>query len=378
MELKTGLGAIALILIACGANSLENGAAPDQRSAVLEMRSDGRDGGMGDIVGLGLLIDSSAAAGAQADTAVIVGDAANAQIVRIGKNGKLTLRVGRKGAALGEYVRLQWAGTCAGEGIVVHDIALSRLSTLDTTLTAVRSRTIPKIFDSRDIAGCLANGRMLILNDSSTNKNNGVRRRPLSLVAFDMRTNRADTLRQFLGTEINYVKHLGTSIAVPLGARTHVSIEGSRLFAVESNLDSLWRYENNSWRSVHLEGIPTAKPPSAVDNQRARQALAWAPRTQEDRAFAPELLGETATATLAPRIDGLVAADDGTAWIGLKPNNNGQRDWVAYSGDGKRIASTHFTWTFEPRLVHGATWWGVERDSIGVETVVRYRVNGKN
>lgn len=379
MHLRRGLGAIAVVLLACGANSIENSAAPDERLAVLEMRSDGRDGGMGDIVGLALRVDTIPYPdGFNVDTSVIVGDAANAQVVRVASSGVLALRAGRKGAALGEYVRLQWVGTCDGASILVHDIALSRLSTLDTMLAAVSAKTIPKVFDSRDVAGCLPDGRVLILNDSTKSKNPGAQRKPLAIVAFDAKTGRADTLRRFRGVELNYVRHLGTFIAVPLGAKTHVSMAGTRLFVAESNLDSLWRYENNKWSSVALEAIPAAKPPTTVDDQRARQALAWAPRTQEDRAFAPGLLAETATAVTAPRIDAIVGADDGTAWIGLKPNANGQREWIDYNAHGKRIASTHFVWTFEPRLVRGSKWWGVERDSIGVETVVRYGVNAQH
>ncbi|MEP6779282.1 MAG: hypothetical protein ABJC26_05275, partial [Gemmatimonadaceae bacterium] len=227
-------------------------------------------------------------------------------------------------------------------------------------------------------AGCLPDGRVLILNDSSKDKTAGVQRKPMALVAFDAKNGRADTLHRFRGTELNYVRHLGTFIAVPLGAKTLVSLAANRLFVAESNLDSLWRFENGKWSSVALEGIPTAKPPLAVDDQRARQALAWAPRTLQDREFAPGLLAETSTAVMAPRIDALIGADNGNAWIGLKPAANGQRDWIEYNAQGKRVASTRFVWTFDPRLIRGANWWGVERDSIGVETVVRYRVSSKN
>ncbi|MEP6765615.1 MAG: hypothetical protein ABJB66_14970 [Gemmatimonadaceae bacterium] len=378
ISLQRALGAVGIALLACGANSVDNRTSADERTAVLEMRSDGRDGGMGDIVGLALRVDSSTNDGVtQVDTSVVVGSAADAQIVKVGPHGELLSRIGRKGAALGEYVRLQWVGTCNGEQIVVHDIALSRLSNLDAKLNAVSAKTIPKVFDSRDVAGCLPDGRILILNDSSKNKTPGVQRKPLALVALDTKTGRADTLNRFRGTELNYVRHLGTFIAVPLGAKTHVSLTGDRLLVAESNLDSLWRFENGKWSSVALEGIPAAKPPLTVDDQRARQALAWAPRTQQDREFAPGLLAETSTALMAPRIDAMVGADDGGAWIGLKPGANGQRDWIEYNAQGKRVASTRFVWTFEPRLIRGASWWGIERDSIGVETVVRYRVNPK-
>ena len=372
------LGAVAVVMLACGANSLENSHALDERFALLEMRSDGSNGGMGDIVGMALQIDSrSGADGARRDTSVVVGDAANAQIVRVGSQGVLELRSGRKGAAPGEYVRLQWVGSCGSTDVLVHDIALSRLSTLNSKLGVVSTKTIPKAFDSRDVAGCLPDGRVLILNDSSRIKAPGANRHALALVAFNAKTTRADTLNRFRGLELNYVRHLGTFMAVPMGARTHVSVAGPRVFVAESNLDSLWRYEDNKWSSIALDGIPPARPPLAIDDQRARQALTWAPRTAEDRAFAPGLLAETATAAMSPRIDALVGADDGTAWVGLKPSSNGQRDWIAYDARGKPVAVTRFVWTFEPRVVRGANWWGVERDSIGVETVVRYRVTAK-
>src|SRR4051812_42017088 len=109
--LRRGLGAVAIVLIACGASSIDQSVIADERTAVLEMRSEGSDGGMGDIVGLALRVDTIPTPGGNTvDTSVIAGNAADAQVVRVGPKGALIARVGRKGAALGEYVRLQWVG----------------------------------------------------------------------------------------------------------------------------------------------------------------------------------------------------------------------------------------------------------------------------
>lgn len=368
MSVRNVAAIVAMGLLACGANAVGDSRTSDERTPVLEMRADGGEGGMGDVVGLGLLADGS----------VVVGDAANAQLVRIADNGALVSRVGRRGAAMGEYSRLQWIGTCGATAMVVHDIALSRLSSLNEQLAVLTTKTIPKAFDSRDVAGCLSDGRVVILNDSFPRPPAGVLRRPLAIVAFDTKTNKADTLRRFRGNDMNNVRHLGTSIAVPLGARTFVSLAGARVFVVESDRDSLWRYDGGAWKAVAMPGIPAAQSPTPLDDQRARQVLSWAPRTAQDRAFVPNLLAETKTAAVAPRIDGIIGADDGTAWVGLKPNARGQRDWIAYDANGKRVASTQFVWTFEPRLVLGERWFGVQRDSIGVEIVVRYRLTRNN
>ena len=361
-----GLG-VAWVLIACGANVLDSAGATSAHDPVLEMRSGGGDGGMQDVVGLAVLPDSS----------VIVGDAAAAQVVHIGTDGRVVRRVGRKGSLIGEYQRLQWVGTCDDSVLYVHDIALSRISMLGSDLQTVNARTIPKNFDSRDVAGCLPGARVLILNDSAPNRVNGVFRRPLSLVRFDVPSGRADTVGLFAGAQVNFVRRLGTAIAVPMGARTHVSVVGAHILVAESDRDSLWRYDGSTWRSIALAGLPAAVAPSAADDKRARLALGWAPRTPQDRAFAPALLAETPTARLAPRIDGLIASSDGTAWVALKPDANAERMWINYSNDGKQLRTTRFAWTFEPREVRGATWWGIERDSIGVESVVRYRVDAK-
>lgn len=323
---------------------------------------------MQDVVGLAVRADSS----------VIVGDAANAQIVHIAADGHVIARVGRKGSLVGEYQRLQWVGMCDDSLLYVHDIALSRLSLLGDKLQAANTRTIPKSFDSRDIAGCLPPTQMLIMNDSTPYSVVGVFRRPLSLVRFDARSGRADTLRKFAGVQVNFVRRLGTAIAVPMGARTHVALHGAQVLVAESDRDSLWRYDGKTWRGVVLENLPVAQASTAADDKRARLALGWAPRTPQDRAFAPALLAETQTARVAPRIDGLVASSDGTVWVALKPDVNAQREWINYDPNGKQTARTHFSWSFEPREVRGATWWGVERDSIGVETVVRYRVGSRN
>jgi hypothetical protein len=365
MKARQGWGLISLLSLACGAGALR--VTPhDERQAVLEMQSTGGEGGMGDVVGLALLPDSS----------LVVGDADDAQLVRISANGSVVTRIGKRGASIGEFSRLQWVGTCANV-TVAHDIALSRLSMYDQALTVTASHTIPKAFDSRDVAGCLADGRVVILNDSFPHPPSGVTRRPLAIVSLDLHSGRADTLRKFEGSDFNYIKHLGTSIIVPLGARTLVSATPNGLIVAESDRDSLWRYDGNAWRAVALQGVPAAQRPSSADNERARLALTWAPRTSQDRAFAPSLLKETVTASQTPRIDGLIASDNGTAWIGLQPASNGQREWVEYDGNGKRVASAQFVWTFEPRLVRGSSWWGVQRDSIGVETAVRYRVADK-
>lgn len=360
------LAAVSVVLLACGANGGADASASrsaDELAVQREMQSDGGAGGMGDVVGFAVLRSGD----------VVVGDAANAQLVRIDTTGRNVSRAGRRGASTGEYSRLQWVGVC-GTAVVAHDIALSRLTQLDDTLGVSGTRTIPKSFDSRDVAGCLADGRTLILNDSFPRPAAGVQRHPLALVAFDARTGRADTLRRFRGNEVNYVRHLGTSIAVPLGARTHIAVAGATVLVAESDADSLWRYDGVRWKAVALEGVPGPQRPNAAVAERARQALLWAPRTTADKAFAPALLAETSTAGQAPRIDALVAADDGTAWIGWTPAPNGMRNWVQYDANGKRTASAQFPWSFDARIVRGARWWGVERDSIGVESVVRYRV----
>lgn len=363
----TGKGAVmgVLVLLACGANAVDSTARTTATDAVLEMRADGGEGGMQDVVGLAVLPDSS----------VVVGDAANAQVVHIAPDGHVLARAGRKGALEGEYQRLQWVGTCHDSAVRVHDIALSRLSQLGDRMQATTVRTIPRSFDSRDVAGCLPGARVLILNDSNAYRVVGVFRRPLSLVTFDMNTGKADTIGKFQGPQINYVRRLGTAIAVPMGARTHVSVSGSQILVAESDRDSLWRYDGKAWSAVALEKLPPAQPTTPADDKRARLALSWAPRTPQDRAFAPELLKETQTARTAPRIDGLVASSDGTAWVALKPDANANRQWINYDVNGKQTGNTKFVWTFEPREVRGSTWWGVERDSIGVETVVRYRVD---
>ncbi|MBC8086684.1 MAG: hypothetical protein H7Z40_05425 [Phycisphaerae bacterium] len=312
------------------------------------------------------------------DSSVVVGDAANAQVVHIAPDGHVIARAGRKGSLVGEYQRLQWVGMCDDSALYVHDVALSRISLLGDKLQAVRTRSVPKSFDSRDIAGCLSGAQLLILNDSNQYTVAGVFRRPLSLVRFDAVSGRADTLRKFAGAQVNFVRRLGTAIGVPMGARTHVAVHGSHVLVAESDRDSLWRYDGKAWRGLALENLPAAQASTAADDKRARLALGWAPRTPQDRAFAPALLAETQTSRVAPRIDGLVASSDGTAWVALKPDGNAQREWINYDAKGKQTGRTRFAWTFEPREVRGATWWGVERDSIGVETVVRYRVGAKN
>lgn len=364
---RTSLLAVALLLLACGARGVVPVEDLQLFDIVLEMRADGGSGGMQDVVGLGVYSDST----------VVVGDAGNEQVLRFNTDGTVAARAGGRGSTAGEYQRLQWVGVCDDSVLLVHDIGLSRLSQLSPRLQPMGMRSIPKAFDSRDVAGCLSDSRVLILNDSLAYPVAGVLRRPLSLVAYNWRTGHADTLRKFAGTQVNYVRHLGTAIAVPLGERTLVATSGKRIVVAESNLDSLWQYDGARWQSTALRNLPSAVRPSAIDDQRARLRLGWAPRTAQDRAFAPALLAETKTARIAPRVDALVASDDGTSWVGLKPSSDGLREWIAYDLQGQPQARTRFVWTFEPRVVRGSTWWGVERDSIGVESLVRYRIEAK-
>ena len=77
MTLRNTISAVALAVLACGARAVDNVSALEISEPVLEMKSDGGDGGMQDVVGLGLRADSS----------VIVGDAAGAQIVHISVTG---------------------------------------------------------------------------------------------------------------------------------------------------------------------------------------------------------------------------------------------------------------------------------------------------
>ena len=73
MEARQTFSAVAVVLLACGANAVDTPPTIPQSDAVLEMRSDGGAEGMQDVVGLALRPDSS----------VVIGDAGAAQIVHI-------------------------------------------------------------------------------------------------------------------------------------------------------------------------------------------------------------------------------------------------------------------------------------------------------
>ena len=210
---------IALLLLACGATGGRTVPAVPFVEPVLEMRANGGAGGMQDIVGLGVHKDGT----------IVAGDAGNAQVLRFNADGTLAARAGGRGSTAGEYQRLQWVGICDDSILLVHDIGLSRLSELGEGMHMTSMRSVPKAFDSRDVAGCLPDSRVLILNDSLVYRVVGVFRRPLSLVSFNWRTGHADTLRKFAGPQVNYVRRLGTAIAVPLGERTQVSVSGTRI-----------------------------------------------------------------------------------------------------------------------------------------------------
>jgi hypothetical protein len=70
----------------------------------------------------------------------------------------------------------------------------------------------------------------------------------------------------------------------------------------------------------------------------------------------------------------LVAGRDGTVWLALSPTSQGGPDWLVLSEEGEPVATVDTPDGVRVLLAERDALWGVERDELDVNYIVRYRV----
>jgi hypothetical protein len=72
----------------------------------------------------------------------------------------------------------------------------------------------------------------------------------------------------------------------------------------------------------------------------------------------------------------LVAGRDGTVWLAVNDPAAGEREWLVLAEDGEPVAEVRLSKDLRVLLADRTAVWGVERDDLEVEYIVRYAAPG--
>ena len=80
-----------------------------------------------------------------------------------------------------------------------------------------------------------------------------------------------------------------------------------------------------------------------------------------------------------PAVRGVMQAEDGTIWLRRydpveSETGEQMNEWWVLDADGAPLARALTPVGLSMRVINGDTVWGVERDELGVEYIVRYRL----
>lgn len=108
-------------------------------------------------------------------------------------------------------------------------------------------------------------------------------------------------------------------------------------------------------------------------------ALDGAIAAQEPRLFRPEMRrafngdAKSRIPPVYPPVKEVLVGMDHVVWVGLRHTDEGKR-WLILSSAGEVMGKVTVPPNVTLRVADAAHAWGLERDELGIETVVRYRL----
>ncbi len=133
----------------------------------------------------------------------------------------------------------------------------------------------------------------------------------------------------------------------------------------------------------------TARKVTASDQKKILDALRKMMLQQGiPSAALDQVLGAVSFAETYPAMQSVRAGPDSTVWVQhvrtaedlsgasgeLDISHMGSDDWDVFEADGRYLGTLTLPPRFRPMLVRGDDFWGVQRDSLDVPSVVRYRL----
>lgn len=382
---------LALLLLSCYG---DDDARPDfgppdvpELSAVEDLRIDGHAADLVSIAGVAVGPDGTMAL-AQLDD----------RLIRFfGPSGNSLGSVGREGRGPGEFVNLFFLGW-VGDSLTVYDSGLQRLTVLGptggfgrTVQITSRPRAGPGVealptFTTASTVYLLPDGRLFAELRSFPALRDPPDEQRAVFAHMDERgfveKVVADVVERRPGVRVRSANQLRSAeFPFPNPPRYHLATDGSRVVVVEAALDGP---DAGTYlvTAITVEGDTVLRrryPFEVVEITTAYADSVIAARAARMEERAPRLAAayrrEAELPPMRPPVLSVLNGRDGTIWLRLASSSPGRR-YLMLDADGTPLGAMSLPARTSVRVADRRLLWATVPDELGVQSLVRYRIDG--
>lgn len=390
------VGSLALVTRdSAGITMIENGAAPRDGESfapfALDSVADWRVGEEeGEAAEDPRLLDGVRDAHVLHDGSIVIANGSTSQLRRFDARGTFVAQTGRRGQGPGEFEAFS-IGDIFGDGdtVLVADAMLMRTHVYDRELQFLETRrfTLTEAVTRPYLRGVFADGDWLVLGAADGGRLGGA---PGTVIASDFALYRYDrrgapvaTLTRFPGRPryVNEARGITHFPYVPLTSEAIFAAVGDELAVLRGPRAEL-EFIDRSGRLARVVRWDRAPRPAAElwPEYRRREVAGLARASERDRVlygafYARALpLPEYAPLYTAMKVD-----DARRVWLMRfrMPYDSTDRVWDVVDSDGRLLGAVHTPASLTVFRVRRDAVLGLERDSLGVERVVRFPIQAR-
>jgi hypothetical protein len=319
----------------------------------------------------------------RADGSLVVADAGDYRLYVITPAGELQSEMGAPGPGPGEFRRIAGAIPVGANSLVVFDPAALRLTSLDATGDVLETKRLQSPDDARyaldiyHLADRAEDGSVILIPRGRvvrTELEPGVRRETMPVLRYASDGERPVPLQASQEFEIWDTEQ--GSIEVPHGDHRSVAAGAGRVVEVghQEGRVRVW-YRDGSMREITLAMEQRPMHPSARGAWIASYTSRIEDRSQRQQAEA--LLGQVPFPETTPYVSDVRVDQGGAIWLAvadLDPDRTSDR-WIRIDDDGRATDRVRIPLSLRPQVIDDTQVIGIWTDSLGVQSVRRYRWN---
>jgi hypothetical protein len=306
---------------------------------------------------------------------IAVADGGNHVIRIFDGTGKHLRSFGRFGEGPGEFEGLWWVGLCPNGELLAVDPTLGRADLISSSDGKfIRSVALPPWLRGNDYLSCDRGYEItaLLKQPSKLGERGKVTRFPAAVVRFVHGSPSADTLMELAGTDYYFASRVGGFSPLPLGANAHAAANGGKVYAAQNGEATVDVVDLAAGTRLSFEhGLPLSDV-TADGWRNAKSDLIESVPLARTRKLLQDVLSEAPVPELHPAFLDIAADGSGRVWLRL-PGFSSESVWRVMTHDGRHVASVTLPSNVKPLDIGTAHLLGVERDSLGVQTIVLYR-----
>lgn len=296
--------------------------------------------------------------------------------------GKLIDTIGREGRGPGEFTKIDGSGLNDNGKLYAYDPTLIRVSVFDSgssTNTLLKTINIPKLENDtqhgsipRGILVFEQNGEFLLKYITSFSPGTGKLDRKQRYVLFNTE---GDIIKQPLLTlpaNQKLVRDRGGGISVrtmPFGRRSLLEV------GPDDHIYTAWTEELDI-KVYNREG----KYLKSITDQVKKTSVSDADLKQENEKISSFNLSNfmDEIPDSHPAFDWFEVDDKSRIWVAVNTKDRDSYSLKIYDRQGKKITQTKLSKTVELKEIRDGYAYGIKRGEKGLQSVVRYKINGLN